>query len=204
LRFIDRLGTGVRSGCLTALLLPVAGIGQQMSLTLQPGSRSPQATSATVEVFLRGNASLPSGLEWTFRYPSNDFASVDMQVGPSAVRAGKSITCTSSAGSVRCLIVGMNANPIETGVVATITIRLATAPPDAIVRVQIADVVAAAPDGTSISIQGRGALIETGRPRGPRHRDTGLNERGADVVPYQVRGALGEHQRRRRDVGSVS
>jgi len=154
-----------------------------------------------IEVSLTADGDSPSGLQWTLNYPTDDFASVHVVTGPTAVNAGKYVTCVNAAGSVSCLILGMNDNPIANGTVATAMLQVSPGAPDSVVQLQVSDAVAASPDGTSIPISGGSSRIEIGHSRHRVRMDagntgsppgmtggfgSGAGDQLADVVPYGV------------------
>ena len=63
---------------------------------------------------------LPAILEWQFSYPPADLVFISSSEGPSALAAGKSITCNGGSGSYICIAAGINKNAIPDGVLATL------------------------------------------------------------------------------------
>lgn len=101
--------------------LPV--FGQTASLVLDSGTAASDGT-ATLNLRLTSlPGSEPAALQWNFSYASN-VRSISATAGSAATLAGKSLTCSSAAGSYSCLLTGMNANAITIGTVAVISVNL--------------------------------------------------------------------------------
>jgi hypothetical protein len=67
-----------------------------------------------------------AGLQWTFTYSPTQITDLLVTAGPAALAAGKSISCSGSAGIHTCLAAGMNTNPLASGVVATVHVTVAS------------------------------------------------------------------------------
>ena len=123
----------------------------QVSLALSSGSAN---LSGTVSLNLNvastpGNE--PAGVEWTLAYPAGDVvpASVGAAAGSALTVAGKSIYCNGRIGTITCLGVGLNANPITNGVAAVVTLSLAPATASSILPISIGGTIAVLGNGAS-------------------------------------------------------
>src|SRR5258706_10237090 len=112
-------------------MLKYIGLLSLISLTAfsQPvtvGLDSASATAgSTVLLNLRLNAtsgSSPSSLEWTINAPAPAIQSVTASAGPAATAAAKSIQCQGNT----CTLYGLNANQIQNGTVAFVSLQLAS------------------------------------------------------------------------------
>src|SRR4029077_19132126 len=91
----------------------------------------------------------PAGLQWKFNYSTVDLSFVAAGNGPSAVAAGKSITCTGASGMYRCIATGINKNPIPNGVLATLLFSVSTTTTNLQAGVGLTGAIAAAPAATT-------------------------------------------------------
>lgn len=131
----------------------------QVSLALSSGSAN---LSGTVSLDLNvastpGNE--PAGVEWTLAYPAGDIVAIDVAAGSALSVAGKSIYCNGRIGTIICLGVGLNANPIPNGVAAVVTLSLAPATASSILPISIGGTVAVLGNGASIPVDGTGGAI---------------------------------------------
>ena len=132
------------------LLTYAASFGQQISLSLSSGSTAPGGTvSLSMDLALNGGIQ-PASLQWTLSYSQQDFASVQVSATPATTIAGKSISCTASAGSASCVLLGMNINPLSSGVLALVTLQVSPATGHQSAAIDLANVVAASPQAAAI------------------------------------------------------
>src|SRR6476646_7405371 len=101
-----------------------AGFAESINLSLASGSGAPGAT-ISLDLILASNQPAVAAVQWTFTYWATDVAGIDVAAGPAAVSAGKSVTCRGGAGTVNCLLWGLNTNIIPNGVVARVKVTLA-------------------------------------------------------------------------------
>jgi hypothetical protein len=113
-----KLSTVLRLWLIPGAIAVCAG----QSLTLDSAMSAPGSTTI-VAIRLAGAAG-PAAMQWTLGYASADFSSVTITAGPAAAAAGKSVSCYSVTGSLRCVASGMNANVIADGVLATASLTL--------------------------------------------------------------------------------
>jgi hypothetical protein len=130
-----------------------------VSLALSSGSTN---LSSTVSLNLEVTSAPgyePAGVQWTLAYPTSDLIPVGVVAGPTLTVAGKSIYCNSRIGTITCLGVGLNTNPITNGVAAIVTFSLAPAPANSILPISIGGTVAVLGDATAIPVDGTGGAI---------------------------------------------
>jgi hypothetical protein len=153
-----------------ALLLCAAGqvcSGQGLSLSLSSGTGAPGAAVSLNIALNSSGAEQPAGLQWTLTYSGTGFTAVQLSLGPEATAAGKQIYCASDSGSTTCLIVGMNANRISNGVVATASFQISPASAGANLPIQVVNAMAVSPAGTLMPVSGTGGSITIGQTSGP-------------------------------------
>jgi len=79
---------------------------------------------AALDLYISTNRMSPVGLQWEISYDSTVVESLSVVAGPVALAAGKDVQCEPlTATLVRCIVVGMNQNPIQNGVAAIITVN---------------------------------------------------------------------------------
>jgi hypothetical protein len=118
--------TLVRAFWLAALMAGAGILHAQSSLVLSSGGVAPGG-SIVLNLTLSSTAgNRPAGLQWTLSYPAANVSAWTVAEGPALAAAGKTITCAGASGVYTCLAVGMNAYTISDGVVATVSVSLAT------------------------------------------------------------------------------
>ena len=112
----------------------------------------------------------PAAIQWTLNYPAAAVAQIVAVAGPAAGAANKTLTC---AGN-RCVLWGLDAQTIQTGVVAVVTVELAGAP--GAVAFQLTEALAASPLAGPILISAANAplVVSTNPPPFPRSIAAGL------------------------------
>ena len=137
----------------TVLILNMGLLGMpllaQTSLSLPSASANPGAV-VSLGLTLTTAGTAPAGLQWTLSYPATQISSVSVTSGPTATAAGKTVTCASSPGSTTCILIGMNATTMSTGVAAFVNLTMA--PTATTTSVAIANPLAVDPSGTAISV----------------------------------------------------
>src|SRR5579863_2952457 len=129
---------------------------QTDTLSLASGSA---AQGGSVQLNLSLNAATaPAALQWVISY-SSDVTSVNFAVGPALSAASKTITCNPSAGSTICLADGMNANTISNGVVATVTVKLASTTSTGSVPLTLSGTAAVLGTGVADTMSGTGSTV---------------------------------------------
>jgi hypothetical protein len=149
------------------LLSGAAAFGQSDSLALSSGVTIP---GGAVSLNLSLNApsgSQPAGVEWTFAYSPSDIIGIVASPGAAATDAGKTLSCTGGAGSYMCFLTGLsstglNANIVQNGVIAVLTVTLSAATSGTTINVTNALSTSAA--GSAILTTGTGGTITTVMP----------------------------------------
>ncbi len=152
----------IRGVCFMTLMLGAVvsvASAQQVSLSLPAGSTTPGGSLTLNLALTNSGGSQPAGVQWTLSYPSADIASVSVAAGSAATAAAKTVACNGAAGSMVCVVSGLNATPIASGSVASVTFHIASSPTDTSVPVQVAAPAAAAGDGSSVAAAGTGSTI---------------------------------------------
>src|ERR1700674_2914742 len=150
--------------CVLLLVVASQALGQQVTVSIGSGSAVSGGTVSLGVTLASSAGALPAALQWTMSYPSSVVVSVSVVEGSSATAAGKSVTCSSTAGATTCLAYGLNQNIISPGVLATATFSIFSSAPSSSVPVQVAAVTASTTDGIAISGSGQGGTISVNQP----------------------------------------
>jgi hypothetical protein len=101
----------------------------------------------------------PAGVQWTFSYPASDLVFVNVIAGSSLTSAGKSIYCNGRVGTITCLAVGLNSNPINNGVVAVATFSLASGTASSLLPISLGGTIGVLGNGNPIPVDGIGGSV---------------------------------------------
>ena len=120
------------SGVIAFFMSGAAAFGQSGSLSLSSSVVTPGGTVSLNLSLNSSSGSQPAGIEWTFAYSTSNIVAISASAGTAATAAGKSLSCAGSPGSYMCLLTGvsssgLDANPIQNGVVAVLTVTLSAA-----------------------------------------------------------------------------
>src|SRR5580698_3956527 len=99
-------------------------IAQTNSLGISSAVVDPN-TAAVLGVALTTSGTAPAGLEWTVSYSPAQISSFSITPGPAAAAAAKTLSCASGSGVATCILAGLNANAIGSGVVAYLNATVA-------------------------------------------------------------------------------
>ena len=156
--------------CLMAFfMLGTTAFCQSDSLALSSGVAAPGGT-ASLDLSLNSpSGSRPAGIEWTFAYSPSNIVAISASAGAAATAAGKSLLCTGSAGSYSCFLTGMgssglNANVIQNGVVAVLTVTMSAASSGT--TINVTNPVSTSAAGGKIPAEATGGTITTSLPLG--------------------------------------
>ena len=134
----------------------------QSQLALSSGS-APSGSATLLNLTLSSPAgSEPAGLEWTLNYPAGSVTGLAVTAGPALTAAAKTLNCANSSAGYICLATGINTNVIANGIVATVSITLASTANSAVVGVSGA--MGAALDGGQLTINGTSGTANTTIP----------------------------------------
>ena len=115
--------------------------------------------SVSLSLTLTSSGERPAGLQWMLSYAPADVPSVSIAAGTALTAAGKTLNCSAAPGSLTCLAVGMNSIAIPDGVVAAVTVTLASAPGTSSVPIAAGNMTGVLADGTALSVTGAGGTI---------------------------------------------
>ena len=100
------------------LMVPVAFA--QTGIKVVPGTAVAGGSgSASITINSPSSTSDPSALEWTLTYSTSALSGMKLTAGTALSSAGKSLSCSSGTGQVRCIIWGENTKSIPNGLLAT-------------------------------------------------------------------------------------
>jgi len=144
---------------LSAVLASSCAFGQ-ITMSLASGSGNPGSAVVLNLSMSDPNLTNPASLQWVMTYSNADFSAVSVVAGSAATAAGKSITCnTTVVGTVSCAVWGANQTPISSGVVATVTLTIATSTLDTSSSVQLISGQGSTGLGAAISSTNSGSVV---------------------------------------------
>jgi hypothetical protein len=130
------------------------------SLQLQAGTVAAGGTAALNLTFAPSSpVNLPAGLQWSFLYSTTAITSISAIAGPALAAANKTLTCAGTAGTYTCLAAGVNSNTIGAGVVATLSVTMASSATSTTIGVVMADALGATLPGQLYPVLAMGAVI---------------------------------------------
>ncbi len=150
------------TGFIAFFMSGVTAFCQSDALALSSGAASPGGAVSLNLSLSSASGSQPAGVEWTLAYSPSNIVSISASAGAAATAAGKSLSCTGSSGSYMCFLTGLspgglNANPIENGVIAVVTATLSATSSGATINVTNALSTSAA--GSAVQTTAAGGTI---------------------------------------------
>src|ERR1035438_987107 len=143
-----------RVGLLTFVLTSSSALFGQGTLALSSGTTA--GGTVALDLSLMSPSGMePAGIQWDLTYSATDVVSISAVAAGTAVSTGKSISC--SPGTHRCLLAGLNANLIQNGVVAVVTVTIATGV--ASTTIGVSNTLGATLDGHALSVSGTGGTV---------------------------------------------
>ena len=130
---------------------PYLACAQSATLGLSSSSAPAGGIAFLALSLTSGTTSGPAGIQWTLTYDPTSVANLIEVAGPSGVAAGKSVVCGGPAGSLTCLLIGMNATSIPDGIAATVSVTL-TASATGTVPITLTGLVGASPAGDPFAL----------------------------------------------------
>jgi len=99
-------------------------LGQSGGLALSSTTAN-AGGSTSLDLSLSSGAS-DAGLQWSLNYSPAQVTNIQVAGGAALAGAGKSLNCMAGTGTYTCLAQGLNTNVIQPGVVAVVTVTLAS------------------------------------------------------------------------------
>ena len=154
---MNRLLRHVTLGAILELCIHVVS-AQPGSLILTSSAAS-AGTGVSLSLFLNSAAgSDPAAIQWTFTYSPAVLSAISAIAGPVATAAGKSINCAPHSGAYTCILAGMNANVLASGIVATLNATLSTSAAG-FIPIGVTNTLGASPGGNPLSLSGVGGTL---------------------------------------------
>lgn len=152
-----RLKTAIcRSGWLAMIPFLTGGLYAQTTLVLSSATTTTE--SASLELSLDSSSGVtPAAIQWTFQYPSTSIRSIDIVDGPVLGPAGKTVVCAGDASAFTCMAIGLDAELIPDGVIATVNVALE--PIDSTTAINIVDALGVSAPGDPIAIAATGGTV---------------------------------------------
>ncbi len=140
-----------------AVLTQAANSAVTLSLSSASGAKGRQILVNLSVASVAGQQ--PASLQWKFSYVPADLGFVVAGEGPSAVAAGKSISCGGASGAFTCIAAGINKNPIPDGVLATLLFSVSATTANPAPAITVNRAVAAGPGAVAILAAASGSTV---------------------------------------------
>lgn len=143
------------SGFLALTTLPTFG---QVALSLGSTSATPGSSAVlTLSTSTNGNVQ-PAILQWTMQYPAA-VTGIEVNPGPAAANAGKTLTCSYGISAATCLAWGQNTTVIADGALATVVFQVSAASGSS--SIAVTNIVGSASDtaGNPVPVTSAGGMI---------------------------------------------
>ena len=164
-----RLRFSARHIVLCGLVAFVSRLAAQTpSLTLSGGSGT-TGGSFTLTVSMSSNGGTrPAAAQWDLNYSQADLVLAQgtfFSAGAAAIAAGKSVSCkTPAAGTVRCIVSGLNRTSIGDGDLASVTFQLVSNGKSATSTISFAKTLGADRAGAPIMLSGSSISVIIAEP----------------------------------------
>ena len=136
-------------GIITLVFCSHAAVAQQAALTLSSSNANPgSSVSLNLSLTNTGGAA-PAGLQWKLGYPAGTITNVAVSVGASGSAAGKSVSCFNSTGSTQCVLFGVDNTSVASGVVATVSLQVASGTTASSISVPVSGAIATDATGSA-------------------------------------------------------
>ena len=108
---------------MTALVSPLRADSGLLALSQDA---APNGGRVVLDVnFTSANQSQAAGLQWALAYSARSVANISVAPGAGAIGAGKSVACYQLNSTYSCLAAGLNSNPMQSGLLAQVTVTFA-------------------------------------------------------------------------------
>lgn len=135
------------------------GFAQQAALSLSSGAAQDGGNVGLSLSLTTSGSTQPGALEWTMTYPATEFSGATIAAGAAATAAGTAPTCSSSVGTIKCVLDGTQEAAIANGVVALITLAVPAAAPTGTAAIAITSPVAVGVSGSAIPAASVGGTV---------------------------------------------
>lgn len=105
-----------------------------------------------------------AGVQWAFAYSTSHFSGFTVSAGPAALAAGKSIACNGAGGQLVCLISGLNATAMASGVVAVANLTVSPDAESTSSIVQMVNALGATPQAGGVAVNPIGGTVTITQP----------------------------------------
>jgi hypothetical protein len=140
---------------MASLFLAQLCYAQTDSLALSSGTTGANGIASENLVLTSPAGSAPASIQFTLTYPAANVTSISVSAGPTAISAGKTVTCAAASGAYTCLVYGfLNATTIANGIVAVVNLTVTAS-----VTIGISNPVAASPVGEAVLLSATGGVV---------------------------------------------
>ena len=131
--------------------LSAAGVA---SLAVGSGSTVPGGTATLNLQMSSSGAAQPAAIQWVISYPVQDVTAISLTASTAASDAGKQLSCLAgtTAGTLNCILVGLNQSAIPAGTVATLAVQASVSPTSTSIPIAVSAVTISDADGNHIDL----------------------------------------------------
>lgn len=131
--------------------LKAAGVA---SLAISSGSGVPGGTTLLNLTLSSSGGAQPSASQWVISYPVQNVSAMSLTASAAVTNAQKQLTCVpgSTAGTLNCILVGLNQSVIPTGNIATISVQVSANPSSSAIPIGVSGVTFSDPDGRYVDL----------------------------------------------------
>ncbi len=138
------------------LILPAAWA--QTAVQVEPGTAVAGGSGSLNISITSTSSSASTALEWTLSYSATDISNMNLTAGAALTSAGKSLSCASGTGEVRCIVWGLNTKAIPNGVLATATFAVSLHAPTSL-ALDLTGLTATSSAATPVAATASGATL---------------------------------------------
>jgi uncharacterized protein (TIGR03437 family) len=133
-------------------VLPLCSEPSTQPLLSLSSASAPAGSPVSLAFSLASGGSQDAGLQWTFSYPAASVTGFSVTAGPALTAAGKTLYCSGAATAYTCLAVGTNQTGIADGIVANVSVTLASGAGSALINAS--NTMGVDGNGSSMSLTG--------------------------------------------------
>ena len=149
--FINYLAIVVAAFVLFPAPLNAAGVA---SLAVSSANGLPGATTLLNLSLSTSSGAQPAASQWVISYPVQNVTAISLTASAAVTNAQKQLSCIAgaTAGTLNCILIGLNQNVIPTGTIATIAVQISATPSSSSVPIGVSAVTFSDVDGNYVDL----------------------------------------------------
>ena len=131
--------------------LNAAGVA---SLAVSSANGLPGATTLLNLSLSTSSGAQPAASQWVISYPVQNVTAISLTASAAVTNAQKQLSCIAgaTAGTLNCILIGLNQNVIPTGTIATIAVQISATPSSSSVPIGVSAVTFSDVDGNYVDL----------------------------------------------------